>query len=234
MDKSTQVWINSSSKTFGPYSISQVEEYLTQGNFSRNDFYCEVDGKEWVSLGKLFPVKSIKNDPQAVQIKQPLPPIKKVATTKNQDSVTSQINDYDLYFRKSWTAYIVPGILFLVFIIPVITIPLVIIPLIWTLSIRKYKLYTNESGVWISYGLFPWTKGFSGVKWRDVNECTLVNNFLSWILGSYTVVVSHRYTKTDEIIMTHTRFGKKAVFEINGLHQKYLGMNTDNQMLQEG
>ena len=67
----------------------------------------------------------------------------------------------------------------------------------------------------------------------DVNECIFSEQFLSWILGSYTVVVSHRYTKTDEIIMTHTRFGKKAVSEINGLHQKYLGMNSDNQMLQE-
>jgi hypothetical protein len=234
MNKSGQLWISSSGKTFGPYSISQTEEYLNLGNFSRNDFYCDVGSSEWISLGELFPMKSIENPPIPEVVKTTPTPTHKVVIDKSQDTGRAGIDNYNLIYRKSWTAYIVPIILIVIFILPLITIPLIIIPLLWILSIRKYKLYTDENGVWISYGLFPWTKGFSGVKWRDLNECTLVNSFLSWLLRSYTVVVTHRYTKTDEVVMTHTRLGKRAVLEINGLHQKHLGMSTGTQMLQEG
>jgi hypothetical protein len=232
MNKSRQLWISSSGKTFGPYSISQTEEYLNLGNFSRNDFYCDVGGNEWISLGVLFPMRSIENPPIPEAVKSPPTPTRKVVIDKSQDTGRASIDN--LIYRKSWTAYIAPTILIVIFILPLITIPLIIIPFLWILSIRKYKLYTDENGVWISYGLFPWTKGFSGVKWRDLNECTLVNSFLSWLLRSYTVMVTHRYTKTDEVVMTHTRLGKRAVLEINGLHQKHLGMNAGTQMLQEG
>lgn len=234
MDESRQLWISSSGKNFGPYSISQTEEYLNLGNFSRNDFYCDIGSNKWISLGELFPMKSIENPTIPEIVKSPPAPTRKVVVDKSQDYGRPSIDNYNLVYRKSWSAYIAPTILIVIFILPLVTIPLIIIPWLWILSIRKYKLYTDESGVWISYGLFPWTKGFSGVKWRDLNECTLVNNFSSWLLRSYTVLVTHRYTKTDEVVMTHTRFGKMAVLEINGLHQKLLGMSAGMQMLQEG
>ena len=190
-----QVWINSSGKTLGPYSISQVEEYLNLGNFSINDFYCDIGGNKWISLAKLFPVQSAESSSHFTVVNQPTASTQEVTTKTIQDAGKSEVVDYELSFRKSWTAYIAPSVLVFIFVLPLFTIPLTIIPFIWILSIRKYKMYTNESGVWISYGLFPWTKGFSGVKWRDLNECILVNNFLSWMLRSYTIVVSHRYTK---------------------------------------
>jgi hypothetical protein len=241
MNKFGQVWISSSGQTFGPYSISQTEEYLNLGNFSRNDFYCDVGGNEWISLGKLCPMRSIENPPIPEAVKPQTAPSRKVVIDKSQDAGIESIDNYNLAYRKSWTAYIAPTIFSIIFITPTIMLisskwilSLILIPIICFLSIRKYKLYTDQNGVWISYGLLPWTKGFRGVKWRDLNECTLVNSFLSWFLRSYTVVATHRYTKTDEVVMTHTRLGKRAVLEINGLHQKHLGMNTGAQMLQEG
>ena len=92
-------------------------------------------------------------------------------------------------------------------------------------------LYADDKGIWIFRGIFPWTKGVSGVLWRDVDECTFINSFESWLFKSHTIVVRHRYTKSIELTMTHTQNGMNVCGEINSLHQKFLGMSSDDQSL---
>lgn len=83
------------------------------------------------------------------------------------------------------------------------------------LSIRSFHLYYDDIGVWLYSGLLPWRRGVIGVKWRDLDEATFVNGFSSWISGSYTVIVRHRFTKDSEIVVTSMANGKQAVATIN-------------------
>lgn len=88
------------------------------------------------------------------------------------------------------------------------------------LVLRSYKLYYDDRGVWIYSGVLPWTKGVSGVKWRDLDEAVFHQSMLGWIANSYTVQLSHRYTKTDEVFMTHTAKGRDVSGQINYIHQE--------------
>ena len=56
--------------------------------------------------------------------------------------------------------------------------------------------------VWAYSGVLPWKKGVAGVKWRDMDEATFEQGFWSWITGSYTVRIGHRFTKASEIVLT--------------------------------
>ena len=141
----------------------------------------------------------------------------------------------DSSFTKSWTAYFTSMIIFSVmFLVSAALfymnkwfgIAFLILSLgIFTyqvLMINSYLLYTNEHGVWVYNGIFPWSKGVTGVKWRDMEDAVYYSNFFSWILKSYTVRISHRFTKTSEIILIHIKNGHEAVVHINQLHQQML------------
>ena len=47
-----QIHIHKEGKTFGPYSIEQVRQYLNAGNFSDNDLACH-DGANWIKLSQV-------------------------------------------------------------------------------------------------------------------------------------------------------------------------------------
>ncbi|RYV01830.1 hypothetical protein SOPP22_15865 [Shewanella sp. OPT22] len=127
--------------------------------------------------------------------------------------------------KKSWVAYVKPlVILFIVFlfligfhfllgIIPILLSILVI------LHIRSVELYVDNDGVWIYSGIFPWNKGSSGVKWRDLDEAVYYTGFFSWLVKSYTVKISHRFTKDSEIVLSNMKSGEKAVPLINEYHK---------------
>jgi hypothetical protein len=76
--------------------------------------------------------------------------------------------------------------------------------------LRSIQLYTDLDGVWVYRGIFPWDKGFSGVKWRDLEDAVFYPNFLSWALKSYTVRVGHRFTKSSEIVLRNIANGNDA------------------------
>ena len=42
----------------------------------------------------------------------------------------------------------------------------------------------------------------------------------SWLLKSYTVRIGHRFTKANEIVMTHMASGHQAVMTVNAMHQE--------------
>ncbi|MDT8893301.1 hypothetical protein RSO41_01425 [Halomonas sp. I1] len=143
-----------------------------------------------------------------------------------------QPNELGERFTMSWTAYVRPIIIFLVMV--VIGLALTgtrdwlgaIFILFWLsvcvvqiLTIRSIVLYTDAEGVWVYRGIFPWSKGMFGIKWRDVEDATFVQNFLSWVFKSYTVRVGHRFTKASEIVLPHIRRGSDAVMHINERHR---------------
>jgi hypothetical protein len=96
------------------------------------------------------------------------------------------------------------------------------------LSLRSVQLYYDEVGVWTYSGILPWKKGVSGVKWRDMDEATFVPGFWSWITGSYTVRIGHRFTKENEIVLTNIGRGKAAVTTLNAYQQELIRTNVIN------
>ena len=47
-----QIHIHKDGKTFGPYPLEQVRQYLKAGNFSDNDLACH-DGANWIKLSQV-------------------------------------------------------------------------------------------------------------------------------------------------------------------------------------
>jgi len=90
------------------------------------------------------------------------------------------------------------------------------------LLVRSVQLYYDDVGVWVYSGVLPWKKGVAGVKWRDMDDATYVNGFVSWITRSYTVRINHRYTKESEIVLHHIAGGRQAVERINAVHQQMI------------
>lgn len=85
--------------------------------------------------------------------------------------------------------------------------------------LRSVQLYVDDAGVWVHAGVLPWKKGVTGVKWRDIDEATYAQGFWSWLTRSYMVRIGHRYTRTNEIVLTNIGGGKQAVATINARHQ---------------
>ncbi len=134
-----------------------------------------------------------------------------------------------LLCRKAWTEYVLlafwgavlAGLFYLSlrFFEPGYFHLLGLIPLAWFiyewLLLRSVCLYYDESGVWVFEGILPWSKGLRGVKWRDMDEATFVTGFWAWLLRSYTIRISHRFTKESEILLTHMYNGKAVSQQIN-------------------
>ncbi len=138
-------------------------------------------------------------------------------------------------FRISWVAYLKPvGVSLLALLVTIgvtqanIWASLVLALLILTYAayqifmLRSIQLYTDLDGVWVYRGIFPWNKGVSGVKWRDLEDAVFFPNFLSWALQSYTVRVGHRFTKSSEIVLRNIANGKEAALHINESHKQAL------------
>jgi hypothetical protein len=90
------------------------------------------------------------------------------------------------------------------------------------LQVRSVQLYYDDLGVWVVSGVLPWKRGVFGVKWRDMDDATYVNGFVSWVTRSYTVRIGHRFTRENEIVLHHIAGGRKAVETINALHQQMI------------
>lgn len=101
----------------------------------------------------------------------------------------------------------------------------VIIGIFVFFSRRKIMFYYDNEGVWVSSGIFPWSKGLNGIKWRDLDEALYSSGFLGWAFNSYYVVISHRFTKGVEISMKDIKYGNIFVQEVNEVHQKHIENN---------
>ncbi|GFO61743.1 hypothetical protein GMST_40680 [Geomonas silvestris] len=145
--------------------------------------------------------------------------------------------DYEIIGKKSWTAYLplfVVSLLVILLVAPILALIsqhlaalfILVITVHLMSSVRALQsiyLYYNRTGVWVSYGFLPWNRGGYGVKWRDLEGAVYYTNFSSWIFKSYTVRISHRFTKTSEIYLTDMARGDLAVSRINELHSLLIG-----------
>lgn len=144
--------------------------------------------------------------------------------------------------KKSWTAYVcavaltmlvsVIGVVFCFLemwltgcLIIVVSLALGILRIY---SLRSYQIVIDKNGVWIFRGVLPWTKGFTGVKWRDLDEAVYYQSLMGWLTKSYTILLTHRFTKTDEIKMYETDRGDEVVSLINRVHTELLKSNSIN------
>ncbi|MEW9572775.1 hypothetical protein ABQJ54_13535 [Rhodanobacter sp. Si-c] len=147
-------------------------------------------------------------------------------------------------YTVSWVAYVRPAIVFLImFGIGYVLIDVngwlggifmafgLGLLIVQVLTIHSVALYTDDQGVWVYSGIFPWSKGTSGVKWRDVEDAVYFPNFLGWLLKSYTVRIGHRFTKSSEIVLPHIARGHDAVMHINDFHRKVLTANSMDGMV---
>jgi len=150
---------------------------------------------------------------------------------QDQDVSTRPGSDAVDLCRKSWAAYaatfvralLVTSLLVAVLywkkdiwkpVVIIWAVAMLLIIYRWLL-IRSFRLYYDDIGVWLYSGLLPWRRGVVGVKWRDMDEATFENSFLSWAAGSYTIIVRHRFTKDSEIVVTQMANGKQAAVTIN-------------------
>lgn len=146
------------------------------------------------------------------------------------------ISNVKVLSRKSWIIYVkvIIGCLSLLAIIFVITnqnflvnyskiklvlyalmLIIIVICLYEILYLRSFVLYYDDDGVWSFKGILPWNRGVSGVKWGDLDEAVFYTGFFSWIFKSHKINISHKYTKSSEIIHKDMNNGVKAVDEIN-------------------
>ena len=91
------------------------------------------------------------------------------------------------------------------------------------LYLRSMTLFTNDDGVWLYRGVFPWNKGVVGVKWRDIEDAVFFTGFVSWAFNSYSIRVGHRFTKASELAIVNVKDGRNAVAHINEFHRARLG-----------
>ncbi len=143
--------------------------------------------------------------------------------------------DIDQRFGKSWTAYASPTFGFLIMLFgsalmmgispwvgapaALLSLTLFVLRVLWVASV---VLYTDQDGVWVYQGLFPWSRGVIGVNWRDAEDASYAPGFFSWMFNSYTVRIGHRFTKSSEIQLSHIANGSQAVVEINDAHRRAL------------
>lgn len=134
--------------------------------------------------------------------------------------------------RKSWTAYMWSGfvVITLSIILGSVHPALIVLPAAFmvykVIALRSYVLYTDDLGVWIFSGVFPWTKGSNGVKWRDLDEAVYFTGLTSWLFKSYTIRISHRFTKDSEIVLNHMAHGHEATQTINKQHGEVIDLKA--------
>jgi hypothetical protein len=93
------------------------------------------------------------------------------------------------------------------------------------MTIKSYQLFYDSKGVWISFGVLPWSKGYQGVKWRDLDEAVFFSGLTSWAFKSYSILLKHRFTQSSEISLTHMAAGDTAISAINELHHELIRLD---------
>ncbi|RZI60581.1 MAG: hypothetical protein EOP14_00455 [Pseudomonas sp.] len=154
-----------------------------------------------------------------------------------------------LTFRLSWVAYLREGFALLIRLLVCCIVALVIslalerfakmqdmswltllgalLAFGWTAySIaltNSVRLFTDDAGVWMQSGVFPWEQGVSGVQWRDLGQAGYTQGFVSWILRSYDVRVTHRFSTGTELYLKNVHRGNLAVEHINAVMSQLQG-----------
>ncbi len=103
----------------------------------------------------------------------------------------------------------------------------IVAAVVWTgyslMLTNSVRLFTDENGVWMQSGIFPWQRGISGVQWRDLGQAGYTQGFASWALRSFDVRISHRFTTGAELFVRNVHRGDLAVEHVNGVMAQLQG-----------
>lgn len=160
----------------------------------------------------------------------------------DQDSILKRSSEFTSLGGKSWTAYarvLMTGAALLLIVTPVVWVISTVAGLVMLsgslafiayqfLLMRSYHLFYDEDGVWVSSGILPWNRGTSGVKWRDLDEAVFFQSLGSWLFKSYSIHLKHRYTKANEIVLSHWSNGDQVVMAINDEHANLVRSSSLN------
>lgn len=138
--------------------------------------------------------------------------------------------------RKSWVAYIQPVAVAMLETLVAFALtysdfawvgtlayPAIALQLAYRIGVlRSERIFYDSAGVWMRWGVLPWAKGLSGVKWRDLDEAVYSQTFWSWLFRTNTVTLRHRYTKSQEIRMRQCADGRKVSARINDAHLRVI------------
>lgn len=132
--------------------------------------------------------------------------------------------------RKSWTAYLRPVIVASIWIALASTADRVggglastirtvsVVYLVGRfLSLRSFRLYVDDRGVWVYQGIFPWTRGAYGVLWPHTDQAMYRRGLFAWMFRSYRVQVVQRFTQQKDILVKAVHRGDRAVLAINDM-----------------
>ena len=152
----------------------------------------------------------------------------------SEENTLSMSGEAEILSRKSWLAYVGPIVA--TGLVLVVAIPILVQIFSWTtagvvgalilgysayhlLMLRSVKLYVDDAGVWVYSGVFPWSRGVAGVKWRDLDEAVFFQGLIAWVSRAYGVRIGHRFTKSSEVLLSAMSRGNLAAIEINTRHQ---------------
>lgn len=155
---------------------------------------------------------------------------------ESMEATTLTARNIHARYRISWTAYLAIFLLLLISLAAGLavyeylnrTIGLIVCGLVALFFLHRIfmlysvMLYIDDDGVWVYSGIFPWSRGSNGVKWRDLEEAVYFPNFFSWIFRSYTVRLTQRFTHEGQILLRSVYQGNKAVERINLFHRDLL------------
>lgn len=133
--------------------------------------------------------------------------------------------------RKSWTAYVRPGIVGFVGIAlassaapfggglsGTIRTTTMLYLIGRFLSLRSFRLYVDDRGVWVYQGIFPWSRGAYGVLWEHLDQAMYTRGLFAWLFRSYRVYVLQRFTQQSDIRVKGVHRGDRVVLAINDMH----------------
>ncbi len=79
------------------------------------------------------------------------------------------------------------------------------------------SVHVDPDGVWLVSGIFPWSRGVYGVRWREIGIAVFHQGFFSWIFDAYTIHVQNRFDVTRGLLMEHVHHGDEFVSHINAV-----------------
>lgn len=85
--------------------------------------------------------------------------------------------------------------------------------------LTQIRLYTDDQGVWVFRGVFPWNRGVYGVNWRDFEDVIFFTGFFYWLAKGYPVTIRPRFSSNPKICLPPIHRGREAVEEINLMAQ---------------
>lgn len=144
---------------------------------------------------------------------------------------------YKVIGQKSWLAYVGDLLSYFVLFILIILLDfyfnvnikilvclyaLFLIMFVYSfMTTKSYKVAVNDEGVWLSYGILPWSKGGDGIRWRDMDMAFYHTNLISWLTNSYRISIKHKFTNSTDFSVSNIWAGKDVCNQIHTMQTDY-------------